>query len=215
MSTTLDRNNLIHDKKNLVQKINKENGNVGLILGSGEVREFDSYFTTDAIDYPQVDIVGDVFDVLRVINNETVDNIYAYHFLEHVSDIVTLIAEVTRVLKNDGQATFVVPHFSNPFYYSDPTHRIFFGLYSFCYLAEDKVGFRRKRLAGYVRQRNLHLVDVKLVFKSYKPNYFRHGIFKVLQGLFNLSRFTQELYEEIFSHFIGCFELHYTLKAVK
>ena len=38
-----------------------------------------------------------------------------------------VIAESVRVLKRGGTFVAVVPHHSNPLYYSDPTHRAFFG----------------------------------------------------------------------------------------
>lgn len=203
----------IIDKRNLIPEINRGGGR-GLILGAGRTREIAGDITTDLIDYPEVDIVGDLYEVLGQIGEARLERLYAAHLIEHIEQPQRLLAEVARVLNDGGRATFIAPHFSNPFFYSDPTHRAFFGLYSFCYLAVDKVGFRRT-VPDYVRNPELHLVEVRLVFRSYRPNYLRHGMFKVWERVFNATRWMQELYEEIFSHGIGCYEVRYVVEARK
>ncbi len=204
----------VTDKHGLIQDINQQDKDFGVIFGAGAVREIEGYITVDLIDYPEVDIVGDLYDVLGRIDSGRLANVYASHLIEHIEKPAEFLAEVARVLRDGGRAKFIAPHFANPFFYSDPTHKSFFGLYSFCYLAQDAVGFKRAT-PDYIRTPRLELVDVKLVFRSYRPNYVRHAIFKTFEKLFNASRFMQELYEEVFSHFIGCYEVHYLLRVKK
>ena len=119
------------------------------------------------------------------------------------------MTESARVLKPGGILNIVVPHFSNPYYYSDYTHRTAFGLYSMCYFTGNTL-FRR-RVPQYCAL-PLELVDVGLVFKSTPPFYFRHAI-KRLFGLgVNMSRYTQEIYEECLCWLIPCYEIEYLLR---
>ena len=87
----------------------------------------------DKVDLPGVDIVADLEQGLAFLPDRSVDEIHCRSVLEHIENFEALMAEMVRVLKDDGKAHIFVPHFSNPYYYSDYTHRRFFGLYSFYY----------------------------------------------------------------------------------
>ena len=71
----------------------------------------------------------------------------------------------------DGRVEVVVPHFSNPYGYSDPTHVRFFGLYTFYYFADEADQPRRKVPAFYLPERfavesvNITLMPTLLMFK--------------------------------------------------
>ena len=106
---------------------------VKLDIGCGPNKIGGDWIGLDRIAYDGVDMVGDVFDVLGDIESESVDKIYTSHFLEHIDNTEQFLSECERVLKQGGDLEIVVPHFTNPYYYSDPTHRVFFGLYSMSY----------------------------------------------------------------------------------
>ena len=114
-------NKSILDKVNLGEKIILE-------LGSGPNKKVKNSISIDLINYPDVDICGDVLEVLKLIPNTTIDEVYSSHFIEHISDIQTLMDELARILKKNGVVDFIAPHFSNPYYFSDPTHKTFIGL---------------------------------------------------------------------------------------
>lgn len=183
---------------------------VVLELGCGERKREPGWIGIDSRDHDGVDIVGDVHDVLRRVPDHSVDEVHSFHFLEHVPDIAELVGEVGRVLKPGGVLEIVVPHFSNPHFYSDPTHRSFFGLYSFSYLAEDRVLTRK--VPRYSDAGSFELDRVDLVFKSSPPFYLRHVLKKILGIVFNATRYTKELYEECFCYLIPCYELRFLLR---
>jgi ubiquinone/menaquinone biosynthesis C-methylase UbiE len=95
------------------------------------IRPYNFCPCTEIDDSDAVDIVGDALQVLKKVPDNAVSKITSYHFLEHVDNLGILLEEIARVLKQDGTLVSVVPHFSNPFFYSDPTHKNFFGLYTF------------------------------------------------------------------------------------
>lgn len=102
-------------------------GAVFLELGCGPNRAFPGHLGVDAIAYPAVDVVMDVFEFLGSLPAGCVQEVHSSHFLEHVTDLPKLMKELARVCKPGGRVVSVVPHFSNPYFYSDPTHARFSG----------------------------------------------------------------------------------------
>lgn len=205
---------MIKDVCNIIDRINAGGQDFGLTMGSGGTREITGNITTDLLDHENVDICGDIFEVLASLNNDSISHFYASHFIEHVQDLQTLLKEVVRVSKNGAKIRFIAPHFSNSFFYSDITHHNFFGLYTFSYLAEDKSGLKRK-VPTYANISGLVLKDVKLGFKSYRPYYVRHIFRKIISRLVNLNRYMMELYEESGVGFVSCYEVDYILYVEK
>jgi len=116
-------------------------------------------------------------------------------------------------MKPSGTIKIIVPHHSNPFFYSDPTHVKFYGLYTFAYYAECK--FLKRAVPNYSRIEGLSISDVDLIFKSYRPRYIRHALKKTVQKFVNFSSFNKELYEEFFTYLFPCYELHVLLVVNK
>lgn len=199
----------MEDIKNILQKMTPENP-VSIEIGCGDRKRDPSAIGIDLIAAGDVDIVGDAFDVISRMPDRSVKSISSYHVLEHISDLPSLLAEVERVLVPHGLMFVVVPHFTNPFFYSDPTHKRFFGLYTFSYYCEDFI-FRR-RVPSYARQSGLLLVDVKLIFKSFPPRYITHAVRKIFQWFFNLSSWTKEIFEDSYSNLINCYEIQYIIR---
>jgi SAM-dependent methyltransferase len=179
-------------------------------LGCGPARRHADAVTVDALDFPDVDVVGDVFQILASIPDGSVDAVHSYHFLEHVAPLAGIVRECSRVLKPHGLLHAVVPHFSNPYFHSDYTHRQTFGLYSFSYLAEDTL-FRR-RVPRYQLETGLVLEDVHLTFKAPPPFYLRYAFRRTLGAVVNSSRLTQEWYEAGWSGIFPCYELDFRLR---
>src|SRR5262249_31201111 len=114
-----------------------------LNLGGGE-RRLPGYFSLDCVAVTRPDILADLNEPLTELPDDCVDAIYARHTLEHVTRLMELLQELHRVTRPDGRIEIIVPHFSNPFGYSDPTHVRFFGLYSFYYFCAAEDQPRRK-----------------------------------------------------------------------
>src|SRR5258706_13782735 len=124
----------IKDKKNMLDRLGSAR-HVVLELGCGMKKRHADAIGIDTLDYQDVDVVGDVYEVLAAIPSGCVDEVYGHHFVEHVESVSRLLAELARVVKVGGLVEFVAPHFSNPYFYSDPTHRSSFGLYTFSYFS--------------------------------------------------------------------------------
>ena len=196
----------ILDKRNLLPELEDSI----LELGCGPRKRIAHSIGIDIINYDCVDIVGDIYEVLHEVKNQSIGQIHSHHFFEHVHDVELLMSELARILKSGGIVQITVPHFSNPYHYSDFSHRNTFGLYSFSYFARDSLF--RKKVPHYTEQTSFVLEEARLVFKSSPPFYFRHAIKKILQVIFNLNRYAEEFYEENCCYFFPCYEFHFRLR---
>ncbi|MFC1984225.1 methyltransferase domain-containing protein [Chloroflexota bacterium] len=59
------------------------------------------------------DIVSDIGKYGIPLKSNSVDEIFSFHFLEHIENTLFIIEEMYRVLKPNGIVELVVPHFSN------------------------------------------------------------------------------------------------------
>jgi ubiquinone/menaquinone biosynthesis C-methylase UbiE len=184
-----------------------------LDLGCGQGKRGPDYVGVDLLDTPSVDIVGDVLDVLRQLEDERVTEVYSSHLFEHVADLSALVDELERVLVVRGRLHVVVPHFSNPYYYSDPTHERPFGLYTFSYFAEDPI--LRRRVPTYGRALRLRLETARLGFRSEAEFPGRRKLKAAVNRLVNTNVWLQEFYEENLPGLMPCYELEFELVKVR
>lgn len=197
----------IIDKKNFLPDFEHSPSPIILDIGCGPQKKHPEWIGIDALDFDGVDLVGDVFEVLKQFPDGTVDAVFSAHFFEHINGIDKLLTEVGRVLKSGGRLTVIVPHFSNPYFYSDYTHKNFFGLYSFSYLAQEDL-FKRK-VPQYQVATVFQLTKVHLRFQS--PFFLRGLFYRVYGKIINASYYLKELYEENFSRVVYCYEIEYDL----
>lgn len=199
-----------NDLNSLLQKL-AQPGPIVVELGCGPYKRAGA-IGIDHLPLPGVDYVADVEKGLGFLPDNSVDEIYSSHFLEHIENFEPLMRDIHRVLKPGGRKILVVPHFTNPYYYSDFTHKRFFGLYTFDYMGEKDPRFRRNVPKFYVDYR-FRILDRKLAFLS--PFRFRAFIKRFQTFIFNLNPFMQELYEGTFCYILPCSEMTVVLTPVK
>ncbi len=185
----------------------KNRKSVILEFGCGTSPRVKDAISVDILDIPGVDIVADVNDGLGFLEDATIDEIHSFHFLEHINNLELFIRESLRVLKPGGKICGLVPHFSNPYFYSDYTHKNFFGLYSFSYFSKNQP-FTRKVPVFYT-DLDLDIEKIKLIFRS--PFYIRNKCRRLFGYLINSSGWMQEFYEENLTGIISTYEIEFTL----
>ena len=82
-------------------------------------------------------------DVLHDLNvrpwpfaDDSFDEVLAHDVLEHLSETVATLEEVHRVCRHGARVKLTVPHYSCSNAFTDPTHRHYFGRFSFGYVTE-------------------------------------------------------------------------------
>ena len=180
-------------------------------LGCAGRKRHPSAIGVDIISDAGVDIQMDILEFLKKLPSESVDKYYSYHVLEHLKNLSEIMSEIQRTLKKNGEFHCVVPHFSNPYYYSDPTHVQPFGLYTFSYLTVNNK-FKRD-VPSYIRNNELILSDIHIVFKSPRIFIFRNIIRRVFGLIINLGPYLQEFYEENLTWLVSAYEIK--VKVVK
>lgn len=177
-------------------------------LGCGNHKKDISSIGIDFVDSEAVDIIADINKGLGFLPDNSVDIIYSSHFLEHLGDVGYIMTEIYRVLKKGGKKIGLVPHFSNPYYYSDFTHKTPFGLYTFSYFTKQQ-SFRRK-VPGFYNDIDFKINKIRIIF--YSPFKIINVFKKVSTMIFNTSRFMQEFYEGSLSPFMSAYEIEFELE---
>lgn len=159
----------------------------------------------DRLDLPGVDVVANLDEGFPYLPDESVDEVHSKSVLEHVDRLEFVLSEIVRVLKKDGRNYAFVPHFSNPYYYSDYTHSKFFGLYTFYYFVDSEHQLYRK-VPNFYTEVRIKVVSIELVFQS---TFRGLNLLKKLFGrLINSHPRLQEFYEENLCYLIPCYGIN-------
>ncbi len=186
-------------------------GRVKLDLGCGSSKKT-GYIGVDQIQYPGVDLCGDIYDILKSIPSGSCSEVRASHFICHLSNWEIILSECYRLLEENGDFVVINPHFSNPYFFSDPTHVKSSGLYSMSYYAHDDI-FSRKVPLYFDTGFTLHFVGLE--FKASKPFYLSYAFGYIFNIVFNAMPIFQEIYEWHFSKILNCYQIKYILKKLK
>lgn len=186
---------------------------VRIEIGCGPKRK-DDMIGIDRVDMPSVDVVTDLESGLQFLPDNSVDEIHSSSCFEHIQNFENLMKEMVRVLKPSGKAYVFVPHFSNPHFYSDPTHVRFFGLYTFYYFVQPEHKMKMKRkVPGFYFDTKINIISQHLVFDS--TFLLSKIICRLFGNIFNLSTYIQEFYEAHFCYLFPCFGINIIFSPVK
>lgn len=182
-----------------------------LNLGCG-MRARPGFYGVDQVALPGIDILADLNEPLSAIPDDSVEEVFCRHTLEHIHRFLELMAELHRVARPDARIHIIVPHFSNPYGYSDPTHVRFFGVYSFFYLSDPEDQPRRKVPSFYLPQR-FHVESLRchLLRGSWLDKLLR----RTVEPLINRSVRCLDWYERRLCRLIPASEMHYVLRPKK
>jgi SAM-dependent methyltransferase len=91
----------------------------------------------DACLLPGVNVVHDLNRFPYPFSENTVDEIYINHVLEHVPDVIETMEELWRISRPGANLHIRVPHFTGILAWKDPTHKRSFTSESFGYFGEN------------------------------------------------------------------------------
>lgn len=172
------------------------------------------------VDIDRVNGVEVIADARHLpFKTSSLDGIYSHHCIEHIDDQLAVIGELWRVCRSDSEVHLIVPHFSNPSYYDDLTHKHQYSTRTFEHY--DK---RMQALTGH----SVYLKDVDLRLESARLNYWpseivsrkgwlKRTLLKCITGVLDLfANANPFLCERIWCGWVGgFFEVEYRFKVIK
>jgi SAM-dependent methyltransferase len=117
-----------------------------LDLGCGTQKRGVDWVGCDSVAFPGVDKVFDLGTDIWPFDDNSVDEAYCSHVLEHLTnhngrwERVHFFNELSRVLKPEAKCQVIIPYWNSTRYYGDPTHKEPFSEFAWYYL--DR-GWRR------------------------------------------------------------------------
>ena len=166
-----------------------------------DIRE--GYLNVDIVNLPWVDKVFNFESFPYPFEDNTFDEIYCSHILEHMSDLWKVMDEFYRIWKNWCKIKIKVPYFASPNAMWDYTHKRMFNTHSFEYFTKDcyynNVDFK------IVKQRIHRLSNHEFLKSEWIGN-------KIMDPIVNLF---PVFFERFFCYIIPCVEIHYLLEVKK
>lgn len=162
----------------------------------------------DANPKTHADVIHDLGSTPYPFPDDDFDEVVCRHVAEHVPDVMSFVTELHRITKADGRILITTPHYSNPDWATDPTHRNHFNSYSFnCFIDERQLfpfytEVRLKLIRTYVSLANLwRAIGLELIV----------NLDQRWQGF----RFTRKFWEFYLSNIIRGKELQFEFQVVK
>jgi SAM-dependent methyltransferase len=186
---------------------------IRLNLGAGGVAG-EGFYAVDHLALPGVDVVADLNAPLTMFPDNSVSEIISTHVFEHIQNFQGLLEEVSRIVEPGGKIVITVPHFSNVFGFSDPTHVRFFGLYTmYYYVDQDKQPDTRKLPAFYSNLR-FDIKSVRIEFYTWGTRVDRYlGGF--MTRFFNKSMKRLHFYESRLAYLYPAWQIRYEMSPLK
>ncbi|MGI9037050.1 MAG: class I SAM-dependent methyltransferase [Pyrinomonadaceae bacterium] len=154
------------------------------------------------------DVIHDLGQTPYPFPDDEFDLIVSNHVVEHIPDVMAFMTELYRITKHGGRIKLLAPHYTNPDWANDPTHRNHLNSYSFHVFIPERQNF-----AFYT---NVHLKPIR-TYVSLLNLWRAFG----LEFLVNLDqrnpkfRFTRKFWEHYLSNIFRGKEIRYEFEVVK
>ena len=154
------------------------------------------------------DVIHDLDDLPYPFADDEFDEVIGRHVIEHVRDPMAVMSELHRITRAGGMVKLVAPHWTNPDFATDLTHRNHLNSYSFRNLTDDRAVFpfytnvRFRQLTARVTILNLW----KLTGLEYLIN---------LDNRFPRLRFIRKFWEQYLNAVMRGKEIYFELEVVK
>jgi SAM-dependent methyltransferase len=107
-----------------------------LNLGSGR-KHLANAVNVDIVDSTGPDVVHNLNARPWPLPDGQFTEVFANDVIEHLDDVVATMEEIHRVCRDGAVVRITVPHFSSGNAFTDPTHRHYFGRFSFSYFTGE------------------------------------------------------------------------------
>ena len=171
----------------------------------------EGYVNLDVVDYGGNQI-HDLNKFHYPVEENTFDEIYASHILEHLDNFHNTVSELYRIAKPDGIIIVYAPFFLNTKYFGEPDHKIPFSIRTF-----DNYEFIGNRELKFYEKWKL----------DHRTNYEGKAQFEIIEKKFITSNFSAlswmdyivniepVIYERFFAGVFSPEEVYFKLKVIK
>ncbi len=143
----------------------------------------------------QADVLCDLDHIPYPFRDDTFDEVHLSHVIEHLENVVAVVAETWRIARHGGRVFIATPHFSSVHSYTDPGHRQ--------RLARGSFGQVRKDMPP---GRSIEVVRKEIRFH---PGYFMSWPARLIYWI------SPNKYEKFFAFLFPARELVFELRIVK
>ncbi len=185
---------------------------INLDLGCGQ-NPRSGFYSVDHIEMEGVDVIADLNQPLTMCPDDSVENIYSRHVFEHVREFLPLMREIHRIIKPGGSIEIVVPHFSNVFGFSDPTHLRFFGLFTMYYFVAREHQPQKRKVPDFYADTRFQIRSITIEF--YRTTLFDKLVHILVSKMVNFNMATQTFYERRLSSLLHAWQIRYLLEPDK
>ena len=156
----------------------------------------------------KADVIHDLGVLPYPFADNEFDFVISRHTVEHIPDVMGFVSELWRITKNGGHIELVTPHYTNPDWANDPTHRNHFNSYSFNTFIADR------QIFDFYTDVRLKPLDTHVSL----ANLWRALGFELIVNLDRQSpklRFTRKFWEQYLSYIFRGKELRFKFEVVK
>jgi predicted SAM-dependent methyltransferase len=109
-----------------------------LNLACGQIK-MEGFVGVDIAQCEGVDVVHDLTVTPFPFEDNSVDEIYCSHFIEHLNgeQMIKFMEELYRIMKPNATGTLIAPYYSSMRAIQDPTHKSFISEANFLYYNKD------------------------------------------------------------------------------
>ncbi|OLE54758.1 MAG: hypothetical protein AUG51_06530 [Acidobacteria bacterium 13_1_20CM_3_53_8] len=154
------------------------------------------------------DVIHDLGVFPYPFDDNEFDEVISRHVLEHVPDPMGFVTELHRITRAGGRIKLVAPHYSNPDWATDLTHRNHLSSYSFNCFVEGQINFP---FYTDVRLRPVHVhVSLANLWRALGLEFITN-----LDERWPMFRFTRKFWEFYLCNIIRGKELHFEFEVLK
>lgn len=153
------------------------------------------FINLDIVKLDGVDVMWNINEVPYPFESNSFDYILCNDIIEHI-DFIKTMKELYRILNEQGKIAIRVPHFTSRNNFSDPTHINRFSILTFD-------SFIKSNLRNYYFDYSFSKIEKKIITFG--------GIFKPLEFIWNISPWTQKIYETYFCYWFPALNIEIEL----
>ncbi|PYP82574.1 MAG: methyltransferase type 11 [Blastocatellia bacterium AA13] len=154
------------------------------------------------------DIIHDLDDLPYPFDDDRFDQIVGNHVIEHVNNPMGVMCELHRITRHGGLIKLLVPHWTNPDFASDLTHRNHLNSYSFRTFIDGSAVF------PFYASVRFNQLSVRVTLLK----FWRRFGFQILINLdhrFPRLRFIRKFWEHYLNALVRAKEIYFVLEVVK